>query len=165
MNRKLTTELVRTEVRRFWQAFAQYDVRTINSMYGHDAAVFHPSSKRFELGPLTAARYEREYARPDCKFTFQLGEIHVVLLAENIAVATYTFELHISNVTTPAGLIDRHVSPGRASQVFACDSEGNIKIVHEHRSTAAKPGGPAASAVQKPFPLTQQPFSAQERHI
>lgn len=151
MNHKLTIDLVRTEVRRLWQAFAQYDVKTIRLMYGAEATVFHPSSKRFELGPLTVARYEREYAHPACKIIFQLGEIQVTLLGETTAVATYTFELHINNVITPAGLIDRHVSPGRASQVFALNSEGKLEIVHEHRSTAAKPGGPAPLVAYKTF--------------
>src|SRR5579884_3314353 len=42
MNRKLTIELVRTEVRRFWQAFAQYDVRTINQCMGMMRQYFIP---------------------------------------------------------------------------------------------------------------------------
>jgi ketosteroid isomerase-like protein len=151
MNQKLTIDLIRTEVRRFWQAFAQYDVKTIRLMYGAEATVFHPSSKRFELGPLTVARYEREYAHPACKIIFQLGEIQVTLLSDTTAVATYTFELHINNVTTPAGIIDRHVSPGRATQIFALNNEGKLKIVHEHRSTAAKPGAPALTIAHKTF--------------
>lgn len=129
-------------MRRFWQAFATYDLKTLRQMYGSDAAVFHPSARQYELGPLTVTRFEREYGDPECRVNFHLGEIYVTLLGENAqaAVATYTFRLHIVNVVTAAGLIDRDVHCGRATQVFAYDAEGHLQIAHEHRSAAAKPG-------------------------
>ncbi|HYL92451.1 MAG TPA: hypothetical protein VEW69_04775 [Alphaproteobacteria bacterium] len=160
MGSKLTAEQVKTEVRRAWQAISEHDLKTLRCLYGPDAVVFHPSSHRFELGALTVVRFEREYSHPECKVSFQLGEIHVLFLGENAeaAVANYTFELHIKNVVTPAGLIDRHVVQGRATQVFAYASDGKLKIMSEHRSSAAKRGAPATPPASECIPTSAVPI-------
>jgi ketosteroid isomerase-like protein len=152
MDRKLTVEQVRAEVLRFRNAFAMNDKRTLRSLYSSEAGVFNPSNRYLEPGPLTAARCSREYSHPQCAMKFQLGEIHVVLLGEHAeaAVASYTFELHATNVTTALGLIDRHVEHGRATHVFAYNAEGALVMMHEHRSEAAKLGRPAASLPRLP---------------
>lgn len=139
MNRKLTRELVEAEVGRCWHTIASNDTQRLRRMYSIEATVFQPRSQRHELGPSTATRCAREYSDPDCKVTFRLGEIHVVLLGEHAeaAVASYTFEFHAINVITALGIVDRHVHNGRATQVFAYDADGAIVIMHDHRSEMA----------------------------
>jgi ketosteroid isomerase-like protein len=135
---RLTADDVRNEVSRYWNAFASKSRETMEDFYAHESSVFPTSSTRSEPGRLTAARRDREYFGPRTTMKINTGYVEVVLLGEHAAIATYTFELSASNVASAAvrGGIEE-IKCGRATQVFATDTDGHLRILHEHLSVAA----------------------------
>jgi ketosteroid isomerase-like protein len=136
---KLTVEQVKTEVCRFWNAFASKDSQTLVRFYSVGATVFNSASGRYELGLLSTARREREYFQRNTKIKVDLGEIHVAILGEHAesAVASYTFHFQATNLAMASGGVE-DIPQGRASHVFAYDADGNLCIMHEHLSIPAK---------------------------
>jgi len=136
MPAKLTQDEVQAEVRRFWSIFAGKSPEGLKGFYAGESSVFGSSSTRAEPGSLAAARRQREYFTPQTTMKVQLGAIEVVMLGESSAVASYTFQFHATKV---AGLLgkgqEEDIQQGRATQVFARDVEGKLRIVHEHLST------------------------------
>jgi len=65
-----------------------------------------------------------------------LGAIEVVMLGDESAVASYTFQFHATKVANLLGKgKEEDIQQGRATQVFTRDVEGKLRIVHEHLST------------------------------
>ena len=136
MLEKLTADEVQAEVRRFWSVFSGKAAEGLKGFYGGESSVFGTSSTRAEPGSLAAARRQREYFTAQTTLKVQLGMIEVVLLSESSAVASYTFQLHASKVASGLGKAqEEDIKQGRATQVFARDVEGKLRIVHEHLST------------------------------
>lgn len=133
---KLTADEVQAEVQRFWSIFAGKSPEGLKRFYAGESSVFGSSSTRAEPGSLAAMRRQREYFTPQTTIKAQLGAIEVVMLGEGSAVASYTFQFHATKV---AGLAtkgqEEDIQHGRATQVFARDAEGTLRIVHEHLST------------------------------
>jgi ketosteroid isomerase-like protein len=135
---RLNAEHVRAEVSRYWTAFCSKSREALEDFYAHESTVFPTSSTRPEPGRLTAARRDREYFGPRTTVKVSTGHIEVVLLGDEAAIASYTFQLSASNVansTLQNGTED--IKFGRATQVFAIDPEGALRIIHEHLSVAA----------------------------
>ena len=137
---KLSAELVRAEVTRFWKVFCEKDALSLAEFYGHESSVFGSASPRSEPGRLAATRRQREYfgAHSTIKATF--GHIEVQLLGDGTAaVADYTFTFQASKVMTAiGGTTEEKIQHGRATQVFAYDPDGKLHIIHEHLSTVDK---------------------------
>lgn len=131
-------EQVRTEVARWWQAFLARSSETLDEFYAPLATVFSSDGHRTEPGHLAVMRRRREYFQPQCVFRVSLGPVEVQMLEDAAAVASYTFRLQ---ATRMAGMLGRTqeetIDHGRATQVFARDGEGNLRIIHEHFSVAA----------------------------
>lgn len=133
---KLTVDEVQAEVRRFWSVFSGKAAEGLKGFYAGESSVFGTNSTRAEPGSLAAARRQREYFTPQTTLKVQLGTIEVVMLSESSAVASYTFQLHASKVASGVGKAqEEDIRQGRATQVFARDVEGKLRIVHEHLST------------------------------
>ena len=62
--------------------------------------------------------------------------IEVNILADNVAVATYTSRWYASSMfeTAMVTTSDKAVRDGRGTQVFVLDPDGKSRIVHEHLS-------------------------------
>src|SRR5689334_9745235 len=108
MESKLNVELVKQEIERFWKAVEQKDSKSLLRFYAGGATVFSSSSKRHELGPLSATRRQREYFQRDSRVKADIGNVHVIVLGEHAesAVASYTFQLQASHVATMIGETD-----------------------------------------------------------
>ena len=123
------------EVQRFWNTFAAKSAEALAEFYASESSVFGSNGVRPEPGRLAAARRQREYFGAQSTVKAKPGLIDVVLLGDTAAVATYTFEFHATKV---AGLLatanEEKILNGRATQVFAYDSDGKLRIVHEHLS-------------------------------
>lgn len=133
---ELTADEVQAEVRRFWSVFSGKAAEGLKGFYAGESSVFGSSSIRAEPGSLAAARRQREYFAPQTTLKVQLGAIEVVMLGDGSAVASYTFQLHASKVASLLGKAqEEDIQHGRATQVFARDAEGRLRIVHEHLST------------------------------
>jgi hypothetical protein len=105
--------------------------------YSYDSSVFNPFSTRSEPGRISAVRKEREYYTAKTTFRAEVtSPIEVQMVAENVAVASYTFRWTASNMEQQVlgKRFDKAVRDGRATQVFVLSSEGELRIVNEHLS-------------------------------
>jgi len=138
--RKLTVDHVRAEVIRFWNAFTSKDSEALAEFYAHESSVFGSAATRSEPGRLAATRRQREYFGAHSTVKASTGPIEVLILADGAAaVADYTFQFNASKVMTALGsMTEENIKRGRATQVFAYDPDGKLRIVHEHLSTVDK---------------------------
>jgi len=138
--RQLTADQVRAEVQRFWNAFAGKDSSALAEFYAHESSVFGSAATRSEPGRLAATRRQREYFGAHSTVKATLGLIDVILLADGgAAVAEYTFQFTASKVMTALGsMTEENIKHGRATQIFAFDPDGKVRIFHEHLSTVDK---------------------------
>jgi hypothetical protein len=134
----ITSEEVKSAVERFWNAFASKAEGVLADFYGHESSVFGSSAVRAEPGRLAATRRKREYFNPSTTVKAALGPIEVLLLGETAAVASYTFQFQASKVATATGAVEEKFEHGRATQVFAYDLDGKLRIMHEHLSIAGR---------------------------
>lgn len=135
MPAKLSPDDIRSEVSRFWSALTAKSVELLEEFYAHESSVFGTTATRQEPGRLAATRREREYFNPLTTLRAQTGYIDVILLGDNAAIATYTFTMSATKVASSSmkgG--EESIRNGRATQVFARDPDGNLRIVHEHLS-------------------------------
>lgn len=134
---RLNAEDIRSEVSRYWTAFSSKSKDALEDFYAHESTVFPTSATRVEPGRLTAARRDREYFGPRTTLKVSTGYVDVTLVGE-VAIACYTFQLSAENIANGAmrGGTEE-IKTGRASQVFAVDPEGRLRIVHEHLSVSA----------------------------
>ncbi|HWX55030.1 MAG TPA: nuclear transport factor 2 family protein [Verrucomicrobiae bacterium] len=141
MREKISVEHVKAEVQRFWSTFSTKDSQSMMHFYAAGATVFNSSSSRQELGPVNAARRGREYFQSGTIIRFRLGDIRVELLGEHCdsAIASYVFQFHATNVVTASGATEENIQLGRATQIFARDQFGSLRIMHEHLSMPAWP--------------------------
>lgn len=109
----------------------------MESFYTYDSSVFNPFSPRMEPGRVSAARKEREYfTTPTTFFAEVVGPVHVQLLADNVAVASYSFRWVAHNMLHKLldTKFDKAVRDGRATQVFILAPDGKLRIINEHLS-------------------------------
>ncbi len=134
----MTADQIRAEVGRFWGRFTSKSEEGVEEFYAHESSVFGSTATRPEPGRLAATRRRREYFHPETTIRVNLGPVEVMVLGD-VGVASYTFELHATNVAGPLGKpIDEQIQHGRATQVFAPDNDGKLRIVHEHFSVPAR---------------------------
>jgi ketosteroid isomerase-like protein len=133
----IAVDQVKAEVARFWSAFMSKSAEIMEDMYRPDTTVFSSWAVRPEPGRLTVARRQREYFQPQASIRALTGPIEVSVLADSVAVAVYTFQLHITHADTGGGRsTESHLQNGRATQVFVQESGSKLRIVHEHLSVA-----------------------------
>ena len=136
----LTVELIEEQIHRFWKALSRKDSQTLRRFYSATATVFSSSGLRYELGPMSAARREREYFQNHSRIEAELGSIHVLLLGDHAesAVASYTFQFRARHIATSDGETEETIPRGRATHVFSYGPDGNLYIMHEHFSLPAE---------------------------
>jgi hypothetical protein len=133
----ISTAQVEATVRRYWRVLMEKSVGEMEKFYSYDSVVFNPFSSRTEPGRISAVRKEREYFTPKTTFRAEIKEpIHVQLLSDSVAVASYQFCWHASNMEQKVldRKFDKAVRDGRATQVFALSPDGELLIVSEHLS-------------------------------
>jgi ketosteroid isomerase-like protein len=136
MTTSLTPETIRAEVARFWNAFTSKSADVLEDLYAHESTCFGSASHRPEPGRLAATRREREYFSPAAILRSQIGHVDVVMLCETSGIASYTFQFHATKVASAASkATEEHIAIGRATQVFALDQDGVLRIIHEHFSS------------------------------
>src|SRR3954468_22315516 len=133
---KFTADEVRAEVTRFWNVFTSKAPELLEQFYAPDASVFSSNGIRSEPGRLAVTRRRREYFEKQTAVRVQVGMVDVDIVGD-VAVASYTFTFHASRVAAGLGKdIEEKLEHGRATQVFAPDAEGKLRIIHEHLSAA-----------------------------
>jgi ketosteroid isomerase-like protein len=130
----LSVEQVKAEIGRYWKAFMDKDAATLSAFYAHESVGFGSASRRSEPGRMAAIRREREYFQNSAKINASIDGVEVVLLGDSAAVAAYTFRFHASRSEAYGKTTEEHIEDGRATQVFAFDPDGHLRIFHEHFS-------------------------------
>jgi hypothetical protein len=133
----ISTSQVEAAVQRYWRVIMEKMGVEMGQFYSYDSTVFNPFAQRAEPGRVSAARKEREYFAPQTTFRAEItGPINVQLLADTIAVATYSFRWHASNMEQKVlgKKFNKAVRDGRATQVFVLSTDGYLRIVNEHLS-------------------------------
>ncbi len=134
---KISVSQVEEAAHRYWRILMEKLAGEMSNFYSYDAVVFNPFSSRLEPGRVSAARKEREYFGPQTKFRAEIsGPVNVQLLTDTVAVASYQFHWHASNMEQKilGTKFDKVVRDGRATQVFVLNPDGKLLIVSEHLS-------------------------------
>lgn len=136
----LSASEVESAVRRVWELFAAKKVDQWQSLYSDVASVFGTASKRPEPARLVVLRRQREYLTSATKVRVSLGKIDVELIGPDCAVAAYIMQLDAEQITRLSAAGQReheeHLESARVTHVFQRDSDGGLRIVHEHISAA-----------------------------
>lgn len=131
----LNAEQVRAEVARFWGAFSAKSAAVVDAFYLPEAIVFASTTTRTEPGRLAATRRKREYFHADAQIRVQVGFVDVLPVADDAAVACYTFKFHAQHVAGALGKeVEENIENGRVTQVFVRQPDGRWCILHEHIS-------------------------------
>lgn len=138
----ITPEQVRTEVQKFWNAFARKSQVEFEAMYFPNATVFASTVPRTELARLTITRRIRQFFGPKASARIDLGSVDVQLI-DNIAIASYSYVFRGAEVKSDGTSIDHEIPSGRATQIFQPDEHGKLRILHEHLSSCELPKGDA----------------------
>ena len=92
-------------------------------------------SDRAETGVVAAARRIAQYFPVPLSLHAQVGSVSVQLLGSDVAVASYNFDFRAVRLEKiGSGTIGQDIRTGRATQVFAHDNDGRLRIFHEHFS-------------------------------
>ena len=136
----LSASEVESAVRRVWELFAAKKVDQWQSLYSDVASVFGTASKRPEPARLVVLRRQREYLTSATKVRVSVGKIDVELIGPDCAVAAYIMQLDAEQITRLSAAGQReheeHLESARVTHVFHRDSDGCLRIVHEHISAA-----------------------------
>lgn len=127
---------IKTEVKKFWDAFASKSKSSFQDLYSPTATVFSADGRRSEPGRLMWVRREREFFGPKSSVGAKVGEIVVQVLGPNLAVAAYPFHFSVIRSLPNGGRVQVEVPFGRATQIFQLDERGAFRIIHEHLSSA-----------------------------
>lgn len=133
----LSAEQVKSEITRYWGAFVAKDAATLSDFYAHESVGFSSRSRRSEPGRMAAIRRDREYFQHEGRIHSTIEGIEIVLLGDSVAVAAYTFSFNAIRVNALGKIVVEDIQDGRATQVFAFDTDGRLRIFHEHFSEAA----------------------------
>lgn len=136
----LNASEVESAVRRVWELFAAKKVDQWQSFYADIASVFGTASKRPEPARLVVLRRQREYLTSATKVRVHVGKVDVELIGPDCAVAAYIMQLDAEQITRLSASGQReheeHLESARVTHVFQRDSDGGLRIVHEHISAA-----------------------------
>lgn len=128
-------------MRRVWELFASKKIDQWQSFYADVASVFGTASKRPEPARLVVLRRQREYLTSVTRLAVHVGKVDVEIIGPDCAVAAYTMQLDAEQIArlSAAGQKDHqeHLENARVTHVFQRDSDGRLRIVHEHISATA----------------------------
>ncbi|HXO04684.1 MAG TPA: nuclear transport factor 2 family protein [Candidatus Sulfotelmatobacter sp.] len=128
---------VRALVEKFWDYFVRKSKSEFDKMYSPAATVFAADARRGEPARLMLVRRARELFGPASAVGAKLDAIDVQILRDDLAVASYAFHFNVTRSLPNGKRVSVDVPFGRATQVFQRDTNGNLRIIHEHMSSAA----------------------------
>jgi len=134
----LTKSEIEAAVRAYWEALSAKDAVQQQNFYDDQAGIFATDSNKLERARLVLLRRQREYLSAATSTTVRIGEVDVELIGPSHAVAAYTIRLDAKSVTrtSSAGssLAEEHLENARVTHVFHRQSDGALRIIHEHIS-------------------------------
>lgn len=132
----ISPDLVRAQVRAFWESFCGKDKAAFAEMYSPMATVFSADARRCEPARLMLVRRERELFGPKSLVKANLGAITVQMLAPDLAAASYSLHFSVTRTRASGDRVQVDVPFGRATQVFHRNEQDKLIIIHEHMSSA-----------------------------
>jgi len=133
---QISAHKVRERIQHFWTVFSDKAKSEFEAMYLPSATVFAVDGRRSELARLMVVRRTRELMSESSAVMVKLGFINVQLLGPDMAVTSYPLSLSTTR-NMPNGRRYRAEIPYlRATQVFVSDADGQLRIIHEHLSSA-----------------------------
>ncbi len=129
-------------VRRFWELFADKKVEQWQTLYSDVATVFGTGSKRPEPARLVVLRRQREYLSSATRMRINVGRVDVEVIGPQCAVAAYLLQLDAEQIAKASASgqkeQEEHLDNARVTHVFQRHSDGGLRVVHEHISTATE---------------------------
>jgi hypothetical protein len=142
---KITADRAAAFVQEYWQLLLKKRPG-LEKVYTYDAKIFNPFEQRPESGRVSVARKEREYYENKTTFQAEItSPIDIFLLADNVALATYSFRWHATGMMAAGKRFDKSLRNGRASDVITLDAEGQLRFVHQHHSDIWRDTAPPSS--------------------
>lgn len=134
----LTKADVESAVRGYWRALSAKEAVQQQNFYDDHAGIFATESSRLERARVVLLRRQREYLSAATRTAVQVGEIEVDLIGPHHAVAAYTIQLdakHIARtLSSGSAVAEEHLENARVTHIFQRQSDGALRIVHEHIS-------------------------------
>jgi ketosteroid isomerase-like protein len=132
----LTKAEIETAVLAYWKALSAKDAIQQQNFYDDQAGIFSTESKKLERARTVLLRRQREYLTAATKTQVQVGAIDVELIGPHHALAAYTIQLDAKHVTRTSSAVasEEHLNNARVTHVFHRQSDGALRIVHEHIS-------------------------------
>ena len=132
----LTKAEIETAVVAYWKALSAKNAVQQQNFYDDQAGIFSTESKKLERARLVLLRRQREYLTAATSTQVQVGEIDVELIGASHAVAAYTIQLDAQHVIRTSSTADseEHLKNARVTHIFQRQSDGAVRIVHEHIS-------------------------------
>jgi ketosteroid isomerase-like protein len=131
-----SSDEIRALVQKFWSHFIRKSKAEFDGLYSPSATVFAADARRTEPARLMLVRRARELFGPGSAVGAKLNSIDVQLLRDDLAVASYAFHFNVTRSLPNGKRVSVDVPFMRATQVFQRDAKGNLKIIHEHMSSA-----------------------------
>lgn len=134
----LTKAEIEAAVRAYWIALSAKDAVQQQNFYDDHAGIFATDSNKLERARPVLLRRQREYLSAAAKTTVQIGEINVELISPSHAVAAYIIRLDAKYISKPSpggsSLAEEHLENARVTHLFQRQSDGALRIIHEHIS-------------------------------
>jgi ketosteroid isomerase-like protein len=139
MTKNISAEQVRAKVHRYWDALANKSKEKLTDFYTPDAIVFMADTRRNEPARLMIERRTREFFDSQGSAGAEVvGNIEVQIPSSDVAIATYGY--HFRAIRTRNNIrLQIDMPLARATQIFHLDTDGEVRIVHEHLSAAKNP--------------------------
>jgi hypothetical protein len=127
----------------------------MESMYFPAATVFNPTDPHSETARLTLARRFRQFAEERTSRSAAIGTIDVRIM-DDAAIASYPYDFRQSSIGKDGSQVDFHAPFSCATQIFLRDKGGDLRIAHEHFSSA-EPGTRTQGPPQASIPEAMKP--------
>jgi len=135
---KISADRVRSAVRAYWDALAKKSKEKLADFYAPDAIVFMADTKRNEPAKLMIERRNREFFDTQGSASAQPGEIEVHIPGPHVAIATYSYHFRAIRIRNNVR-VQIDMPNTRATQVFRLESDGALRLIHEHLSASKYP--------------------------
>jgi ketosteroid isomerase-like protein len=132
----ITAEQVREQMNRYWRLYSNHAKNELDQMYWPETIVFGSGVRHGESARLTSIRRAREMFGPLSSSAVKLGALTVQIVNPNLAVCSYPFHFRTIRVYPSGKRLYMDMPNSRGTYVFKRDERGEIRIIHEHKSSA-----------------------------
>jgi ketosteroid isomerase-like protein len=132
----ITAEQMSEGVNRYWRLYCNHAKDELDQMYWPESIVFASGVRHGESARLTSIRRAREMFGPHSSTAVKLGTLTVQVVNKDLAVCTYPFHFRTIRLYPSGKRLYMDMPASRGTYVFKRDEGGEIRIIHEHKSSA-----------------------------